>query len=153
MNKEKLQQLAHLIAGLLTISYGFDTFEKGDLLQAATFLSIAIIFMIVAGLHKSISKKLLQSDVAFFLLEGLTILYAGYNYKLNGNMWWYYGMAIAGVAYIVFALLSINMDERPNKKQRSRKSRRRSHSKKTIQTEEFLRAGGTNAGNESNTSS
>lgn len=148
MNKEKLQQLAHLIAGLITISYGFDTFEKGDLLQAATFLSIAIIFMIVAGLHKSISKKLLQSDVAFFLLEALTIFYAGYNYKLNGKMWLYYGMAIAGVAYIIFALLSLNLEEQPNKKHRSRKSRRRSHSKKTIQTEEFLRAGGTHPGNE-----
>ncbi len=144
MNKEKLQQLAHLIAGLLTISYGLDIFEKGDLPRAAIFLGSAIIFMIIAGLHKSLSKKFMQGDVAFFLLEALAIFYAGYNYKVNGKNMFYYAMLFIGVAYVVFAILSTNRDERPNKNSRRSKHKRRSGTSRSISTEDFLRAGNSN---------
>lgn len=145
MNKEKLQQLAHLIAGLITIGYGLDIFEKGDLPRAATFLSSSILFMIIAGLHKSLSKKFMQGDVAFFLLEALAIFYCSYNYNVHGKTTLYYVMLMIGFSYVVFALLSINLVDRPHNKQRfgKRKYKRRSHPH-SIKTEEFLRAGNSN---------
>lgn len=148
MTKEKLQQLAHLIAGLLTISYGFESFEKGDLIRAAIFLGSAIVFMLIAGLHKTLLKKFMQGDVAFFLLEALAIFYSGYHYKMIGKKYFYFLFLVIGILYILFAFFSMNLEDRPNKRNSGRRSKRKRSKPRTIKTEEFLRAGNSNQPNE-----
>lgn len=127
MKKEKLLQLEHLTAGIITLIYGFDTFESGDFLAATSYLSLAIIFTIVAGTHKWISPKFMKADVAFFLLEAATITYAGSHYKPKGNLYMFYTMSVVGALYFVFAIISLVSKEKPKHRSHRRK-RRRSHS-------------------------
>lgn len=123
MNKEKWQQLGHLIAGLIIIVHGFDTLERGDIFSAAAYFSLAIMFMIVAGAHKNIRRSFMQSDVAFFLLEAVTIFYSGWHYKQTGMPVLYYAMLTAGVSFMVFATFSMETDERPRRHSRRRRHR------------------------------
>jgi cellulose synthase/poly-beta-1,6-N-acetylglucosamine synthase-like glycosyltransferase len=124
MKREKLQQLAHLIAGILTLIYGFDAFEAGDFLYAACYLTLAILFLIVTGTHKWIARKLMKADAAFNLLEAVTIIYSAWHYKNKGHQILFYIMAIAGLAYLIFALLNL-LTEAPTKHRSSRKKKRR----------------------------
>ncbi|MCW3106658.1 MAG: hypothetical protein JWQ09_1164 [Segetibacter sp.] len=126
MKREKLQQVIHLTAGIITLVYGFDSFEAGDFSSATYYLSLAIIFLIVAGSHKWISQKFMKADVAFYLLEAATIIYSGWHYKSKGHPYLFYIMAVAGTLYFIYAIISLLSEEKP--KHRSRKRKRRSHS-------------------------
>lgn len=123
MKREKLLQLEHLTAGIITLIYGFDTFEAGDFSSAAFYLSLAIIFTIVAGSHKWITKKFMKAEVAFFLLEFATIAYAGWHYKAKGQPYLFYIMAFVSVLYFVFAIISLVSKEK-TKHQPHRRRRR-----------------------------
>lgn len=123
MKTEKLKQLGHLIAGIITLIYGFENFESGAFLSSAYYLSLAIIFLIVAGSHKWIAEKFLMADVAFYLLESATIIYSGWNYKLKGHHYLFYTMLFAGLVFFIFAILSLKTEDKP--KRRRSKSRKR----------------------------
>jgi peptidoglycan/LPS O-acetylase OafA/YrhL len=125
MKREKLEQLAHIVAGGLILIYGFQSFEAGEFIIASYYLSLAIIFMLVAGAHTWISQKFLGADVAFFLLEACTIVYTGWHYKTRGHEVIFYIMFAAGLLYFVFALISISYVEKPKRKKS--KKRRRKH--------------------------
>ena len=126
MKREKLQQLAHLIAGIITLVYGFDAFEAADFSSAAYYLTLAIIFLIIAGTHKWISEKFIMADVAFNLLEAATIVYSGWNYKNKGHEFLFYSMAVAGAFYLVFAIVNLFPAAEPKRKSSKRKRRKRS---------------------------
>lgn len=128
MKREKLQQLGHLIAGIITLVYGFDAFEAKEFSSAASYLTLAIIFLVVAGMHKWISVKFISSDVAFNLLEATTIIYSGWNYKMKGHPVLFYLMAIAGIFYIIFAIINLFPKSAPRHRSSSRKKRKRSSS-------------------------
>jgi len=123
MKKEKMQQLGHLVAGIVTLIYGFDAFEAGDFTSSTGYLSLAVLFMLVAGLHKWVSKQFIQSDFALFFFEAITILFCGWHYNMKGNDVLFYEMIGTGTLYIVFALLSIRLHHKSG-----RGSRRRHHS-------------------------
>ncbi len=124
MNKEKWQQLAHTIAGIITLIYGFDTFEQGD--SAAAYLGLAVLFMIVAGIHKWIVKQFMQADAAFFLLEAVTIIYTAWHYKIKGHQYLYYAIALAGSAYFIFCIFSLITESKHGRRHSGRRKRRRS---------------------------
>ena len=126
MKREKLLQLGHLTAGIITLIYGFDTFEAADFSSAASYLSLAIIFTIVAGCHKWMTEKFMKADVAFFLLESATITYSGWHYKAKGHPYLFYIMSVAGTFYFIFAIFSLVSKEKP--KHRSYRKKRRRHS-------------------------
>lgn len=126
MKREKRQQLAHLVAGAVTLVYGFGTFEKGDFSLASYYLTAAIIFMIVAGSHKWIVKKFMSADVAFFLIESATILYVALHYKASGYVYLSYAISLIGLLYFVFATITLFLKEKP--RHRSKHRRRRTHS-------------------------
>lgn len=75
MKREKLEQLAHIIAGVIILIYGFEALEAGEFKAAASYLTVAIIFMIVAGAHVWLLKKFKQSDVTFFIGSSYTLLF------------------------------------------------------------------------------
>ncbi|MDB5248457.1 MAG: hypothetical protein JWQ40_2851 [Segetibacter sp.] len=127
MNKEKLQQLGHLLAGLIVMIHGFDSFESGDYKPAAGYLGVAVLFMLLAGWHKSITQQFLQGDVAFFLLEAVIMFYAAWDYSNKGHTVMFFGMAIAGAVFVIFALVSILLNnDMPSRNKSRRKKRRRS---------------------------
>ena len=125
MKKDKLQQLIHLVAGIIVLIYGFDSFEAGDFLSATVYLTMAIIFLIVSGTHKWIMQKFMKADVAFFLLESATILYSGWRYKLHGHLYLFYTMLAAATLYFVFAVASLFAKDKPKRHSRKRKRRKR----------------------------
>lgn len=140
MKKESLQKLGHLIAGLLTLVHGFEEFEAGALGSAAGYFIFSIGFLVIAGAHKTMLKKFMQGDVAFFLLEAVIILYSGWHYKAKGQTFLYYTMAGSGFCYILFAMLSINIDSNPRRKRFRRKSEGRPRTSRSIKEEEFLQS-------------
>ena len=125
MKKEKLQQLAHLIAGIITLAYGFDAFELGDFWSATYFLALAIAFLIVAGAHKWIAEKFIRGDVAVNLLESVTIIYAASSFRDKAHLFLYYSVTTIGTIYLVLAITNIFMVVEPGRKSSKRKKRRR----------------------------
>ncbi len=140
MKKESLQKIGHLIAGLLTLVHGFEEFEAGSLGSAAGYFIFSIGFLVIAGAHKTMLKKFMQGDIAFFLLEAVIILYSGWHYKTKGQTFLYYSMAGSGFCYIIFALLSINLDNHPRRRSSRRKGGGRARTTRSIKTEEFLQS-------------
>lgn len=125
MNREKLQQLGHLVAGIIILVYGFDSFEAGDFASATYYLTLAIIFLIVAGTHKWITQKFVGADVAFNFLEAITIIYTGWHYKQKGHPVLFYSMAVAGALYFIFALINMFLPKERKRRSSKRKKRRR----------------------------
>src|SRR4051812_21661471 len=113
MKREKLQQLIHLAAGIITLIYGFDTFEAGDFSSAASYLSLAVTFLVVAGSHKWISEKFMKADVAFYLIEAATITYSDWHYKIKGHTYLFYTMSAAGMLYFIYAIITLVSKEKP----------------------------------------
>lgn len=124
MDKEKIKGLMHLIAGLIVLFHGFDSFESGDFKSASAYLGFAILYMLVAGLHRSIIKRFLQADTAFFLLEAITILYSAWHYKTLNHLVLYYLLAAAGLTFIVLSLSSVNDADKPRRKNKRKRRKR-----------------------------
>ena len=125
MNKEK-KGLLHLIAGLFVLYHGFDSFEIGDLKAASSYMSLAILFMLVAAMHKSIIRRFLLADTAFFLLEATTILYSGWHYKITNHNIISIIFFVAGIAFLILSMASVNDADKPRKTHRRRKRRTKS---------------------------
>jgi hypothetical protein len=125
MNKQRVNELAHVFAGLILLFHGFDAFEAGDFKSASGYLSLGLLYMVVAGLHKTISKKFVQGNAAFFLLESVTIVYSGWHYKTKGHPYLYYLMTAAGIMFFILSCHSFISEDKPRKK-KHRKRRRQS---------------------------
>lgn len=132
MNKEKVKGLLHIVAGFFILYRGFESFEKGQLLTAAVYFILSLLCILISAIHKNITKKFVQADTAFFLLESLTLFYSAWHYKLlvTNIISFIYGLA--GITFLVFSILSITDHEKPRSKRKSRRrrsrSRRHSHS-------------------------
>lgn len=126
MKREKLQQLLHLSAGIITLVYGFDTFEAADFSSAAYYLSLAIIFLVVAGSHKWIVQKFMNADVAFYLIEAATIISSGWHYNSKGHPYLFYILAVVGTFYFIFSIINLFSEEKPRHHSRRRKRMRHS---------------------------
>lgn len=127
MNKENIKGLMHIAGGLLVLYRGFEKFENGKLLPAALFMTFAIICILVAAIHKSITRRFVQADTAFFLLESLTLLYSAWHFKSLEQNILYFIYGILGITFLIFSLLSINDAEKPRSKRR--RKHRKTHSK------------------------
>ena len=125
MDKGKVNELGHLLAGLILLFHGFDSFEIRDYRSASLYLFLGLLFMVIAGLQKSISKKFIQGNAAFFLVESFTILYSGWHYKSKGHPYLFYLFTAAGIMFFVFSCRSFILEDKPRKR-KSRKRRRRS---------------------------
>lgn len=125
MKREKLEQLAHTIAGGLVLIYGFQSFESGNFMDAACCFLLAIIFTLVAGAHTWLIQKFSHADVLFFFIEAGIITYTAWLYKAKGHWVISYLMAAAGILYIVFAISSWFSNYKPSRK-RSAKHKRHS---------------------------
>lgn len=148
MKKESLQKLAHLAAGLITLLHGFEELERNQIINAGGYFVFAIGFLLIAGAHKYLNKKLMQADVPFFLLEAVIIFYSGWHYKTKGQIIPFYTMIAIGVAFVIFGLMSISLDTYTHKRRRKHRKSNRQHKPRTIKTEEFLQTGSRpNAGN------
>jgi len=79
----------------------------------------------VAGLYKSINRQFHQADVAFFLLEAVTIFYSGWDYNEKGHKALFYIMAIIAALYFLFAFACMIFYDTHHKKHASDKSHRR----------------------------
>lgn len=127
MNKQKLQQLAHLAGGLIIMVHGFETFEEGDFKASAGYLGASIAIMVLAGWHKTIVQRFLQGDVAFFLLEAMIMVYSAWHYKTKGSEISFYIMATFAVLFFLFSIISISKNsDMPRRSRRSKRKRKKS---------------------------
>jgi hypothetical protein len=131
MKKEKWQQLSHLIAGVIIIVFGFESFESGNFSSAAYYVTLAIIFLIVAGTHKSIVEKFRKADVAFNVAEAVTLIYSAFLYKSKGHHLLFYIIALVASVYIVVAIINLLSHNSSRHKSMGRKKRKR-HAADTV---------------------
>lgn len=124
MNKEKKHLVFHIIAGLIVLYHGFESFEKANFLSAAEYLGSSLLFFIVAGLHKPFNNRFHYADTAFFCLESITILYSGWHYKTIGNNFIYILHVIAGIGFFILAIESYYNADKPRRKHKRRRRRR-----------------------------
>lgn len=131
MKKEKWQQILHMVAGILVIVFGFHSFESRNFSSAAYYLTLAIIFLIVAGAHPWVIDKCRNADVAFNLLESVTLIYSGFLYKDRGDQILFYLITLAGCFFTASAIH--NFFSRSHFKYKSpRRKKRNRHSSKPV---------------------
>ncbi len=107
MKKGKLKQAGHLLAGVLLMIHGFASFEDKDFKAAAGYLGVAILALMIAGLHKFINRTFSQADVAFFLLEAVTLFYSAWEYRDEERFALSYFITAAGIGYFIWAFFSL----------------------------------------------
>ena len=126
MKKGKLKQGGHLLAGLLILVHGFAAFEEKDFKAAAGYLGVAILALIVAGLHKFINRNFRQADVAFFFLEAATLLFSAWEYREENRIVLSYFIAAAGIGYLLWAFFSLILkDEHERRHSETHRNRKR----------------------------
>lgn len=107
MKRGKLKQTGHLLAAILIMIHGFASFEDKDFKAAAGYLGVAVLALIVAGLHKFINRTFSQADVAFLLLESVTLFYSGWEYREEGRFALSYFIIAAAIGYFIWAFFSL----------------------------------------------
>jgi uncharacterized membrane protein HdeD (DUF308 family) len=125
MKTQKLQQLAHLVAGLLLLAAAFDWFEKKDMAFSLNFLMVGCLFLAVAGAHKWVRKNFNNADIAMFLLGASAFLYSAWHYNEDGSAYLWIVTGIAGVAYLLFGIISIIASINNNRRHSRRSNRRK----------------------------
>jgi hypothetical protein len=128
MKRITLAQITHLVGSILILIHAFSSFEDKDFKAAAGYFCVAIFALLVAGLDKYIAKRFNQADVAFFLLEGVTLLYSGWDYKMEGNLIMFYTLTFFGGLYFIISFASLLFADNHKKYHHSR----RRHSKQRI---------------------
>ncbi len=84
MKKEKVRQFIHLLAGFLILMHAFQAFEREDHNTAFVFMGVAILFLIVAGIHQWLERKFRKSDTFFFAVEAVALGCSAWQYKQEG---------------------------------------------------------------------
>jgi hypothetical protein len=107
MRRITLSQIIHLFAGILILMHGFSSFEDSEFKLATGYFCIAIVSLLVAGLDKYVNKKFNRADVAFFLLESITLLYSAWDYKMEGKNSMFYIIAVFGILYIILSFATL----------------------------------------------
>jgi purine-cytosine permease-like protein len=126
MEKEKLKQLFHLLAGYLMIAHAFTLFEnnpKRKFLFIGLYLGAGASFLILAGLHEWLEKKAHKIDVVIFIIEALAVAASGLQYYLEGgtkNKIYAMGSGFISVLFLFLAFFYLS--------EKSRKRRHRSRS-------------------------
>lgn len=128
MNKQKVQELAHLAAGLLILVQGFEDLEKEEFKLAAAYFGLSLLFMVVAGLHKGLKQKFLRADSAIFFVEAITILNVGWNFKTKGHLTFYILFATIAALYMCLCIWSMRTEEQVKRRSGRKKHRRHSSS-------------------------
>jgi hypothetical protein len=123
MKRITLTQTTHLVGSTLILIHAFSSLEDMELKAAAGYFCIAIFALLVAGLDKFIAKRFNQADIAFFLLEAVTLLYSAWDYKIESNIVLFYTMAIFGSFYLILSFASLLLSHNHKKPQRSRRHR------------------------------
>lgn len=130
MNKEKLQQLAHLVAGIILLLQGFNWFEEGISLSVSMYLLVAAMVLLIAGMHKWVQRKFSSGEAAFFLCEAAAFGYAAVNNHEDGYQALWIIFLILAIIYTAIAVATFSVWQRQGHGHH-RKSRRRRRRIKT----------------------
>ena len=126
--KDRVKQVWHLFAGLLILMHGFASFEENDFKSAGGYIGVALLALVVAGVHKYIDRSFNNADVAFFLLEAVTLSYSAWDYGEEDKKVLSYFIGAAAILFFIMAIVSlISTDEHGRKRSRKHHHRRRSN--------------------------
>jgi apolipoprotein N-acyltransferase len=127
MKIEKVREIGHLVAGILVLKQGFVGLDTGNYKAAILYLGLGLLFMVFAGMQKTMNANFYHADTSFFFLESFTIFYTGWMDKSKDTMGFYYFMLVAAAIFFIAGLLSFYFSK-GKKKRSGRKRRRRSRS-------------------------
>jgi hypothetical protein len=126
LKKNRVRQLGHLIAGLLILAHGFASFEASDFKSAGGYIGVALLAFIVAGLYKRIERSFHNGDVAFYLLEAVTLSYSAFHYQEESKVFLSYFTGTAAVLFFIVAIVCLSINDEPKRKRSRRYRRKRS---------------------------
>jgi hypothetical protein len=138
MQKIKLEQLAHLVAGLVILIQVFSWFEKTDNNFTFYYLVGGCFFLVLAGAHKWVEKHFIRGEIAFFLLEAAAFLFAAWHSKEQGGKYVWLVFGAMGIAYVFLSVFTIayiiNSEAKHSRRRRRRRSSRSSARTRTAST-------------------
>ena len=136
MKKEKVQQLAHMSAGVLVLWHAFQLLDGRNLQSALLLVTLSLIFVFVAAVHKWVVKTFSNGDVPVFLLEVVTLLFIAWSYIEADKIVTPIILAIAALLILVLVgyTLVTDRDTHHKSSRRGRWKRRRSGSRRLSST-------------------
>lgn len=125
MKKAIVKQFAHLIAGLLILVHGFQAFENRNAKLSIIFLVLALLIIIIAGIHLWLEKQIKKIGAVFFMLEALALYYSAWQYKVDGNKLMLVISVLVASLYVWYAIYIFSSRSRKHRKRKSRSSHSR----------------------------
>jgi hypothetical protein len=97
------RKIGHIVAGFIILVHAYERHDKGE--SIAFHLTAGILFLLVAFLHHPLSKKFKWIDGTFYLIEAVVFFFTAYEYFHHGKKALPYAHLIAGIGYLVAAVL------------------------------------------------
>jgi hypothetical protein len=103
-NKERMQKIAHFLAGFIILINAYDRFDTGNPIYLI-YLFAGIFFIAVAVFLPFIIKKLPWANVVFFIIESSLSFVIAYEYFMAGKIALPYVYIAVGTVQLVLPLL------------------------------------------------
>ncbi len=104
--RHKLEALSHLIVGILLFTKGYDKLSHHFVVTGIIIMAMSLFifgyFIYLLRIKKVHDKKL---ELLVHLAEGIALLFTTYVYWETGKKYLPYATGVAGIAYLVVAVV------------------------------------------------
>jgi hypothetical protein len=103
-NKEKRQQMAHILAGVIILVHAYEKYEMQERVYLV-FLVAGVVFLAVALLHHKLAKIFPYVDGVFFVIEAMLYALIAAEYFELGKKGLPWAYVLATILYLVAAFI------------------------------------------------
>lgn len=101
---KKLRKYSHLLAAFIIFLKGYDKMAQGDR-GYWVFFSLGFIFLVIVVFHNWLANRIKWIDAILYSLEAIIIFYIAYGYFSKGKTALPLMYVLAGLLYIVSAVV------------------------------------------------
>jgi len=111
IQKQKLQRIPHIIAGVIILLHGYEKMDEGHG-PYLFYFAAGVIFLSIAVFHHKLSHRFPYVDITFFIIEGILsfIVAAEYFEAGKAGLPWVY--LVAGVLQLSAIFIFIRKTKR-----------------------------------------
>ncbi|RYZ94759.1 MAG: hypothetical protein EOP47_27190 [Sphingobacteriaceae bacterium] len=115
VKKERLNKIAHILAGGIILLHGVEKFEDGHKASALFFLIAGVAFLAVAIFHHRLVRYIKSADLIFSVIEGLLAIIVAVDFIHQGKNYIQYMYFFAAAAYFVRAVIAYKVPAKYHK--------------------------------------
>ncbi|MEO6149921.1 MAG: hypothetical protein ABIN95_08505 [Mucilaginibacter sp.] len=104
--KEKLNKIAHLLAGGIILLHGVEKLDSNHTVSALFFLIAGAVFLAVAIFHHKLVTRIRSADTIFSVIEGLLAVIVAIEFIQAHKQYIQYMYLFAAAAYFVQAVIA-----------------------------------------------